>query len=304
MISRYTHKNLTWIDIEAPTKEDVLTVMNEFGVHPLVGDELLSPTLRPKVDVYDDLIYLILHFPTISHRHGEQREQEVDFVIGKNFLITTHYDVVDPLHDFSKVFEVNSILDKSNLAEHGGFLFFYLMREMYKELHGELDQIDNTLDRIESKIFAGEEIKMVAAISKTGRDLLNFKQAVRPHGEVLESFEIAGEKFFGKDFAYYLRDISGEYYKVYNLLEGLRDTLWELRKTNDSLLTTKTNEIMKTLTIMAFVTFPPALFAAVFGMNTIYTPIVGTPNDFWIIAGIMFTGMLLMFAFFKHKRWF
>jgi len=303
MISEYKHKKLTWVDVESPTKDDVRILMEKYDIHPLVAEELLSPTLRPKVDVYNNLVYLILHFPTVTHKHGGQVEQEIDFIIGKNFLITTHYNLVDPLHEFSKVFEVNSILDKSNISEHGGFLFFYLMREMYKYLNGELDYIYETLEKIETEIFHGKEVKMVEAISRTSRDLLNFKQAIRSHKEVLESFEIAGEKFFGKDFVYYLRNISGEYYKIFNQLEGHRETLLELRETNDSLLTTKTNEIMKFLTIMAFVTFPLALIASIFGMNTENIPIVGTPNDFWIIIGIMVASMFFMFIFFKYKKW-
>ena len=303
MISKYTYKDMTWIDIESPTKDDVRGIMEEYNIHPIVADELLSPTLRPKVDLYDNLIYLILHFPTISHKHCAQTEQEVDFIIGKNFLITTHYDVIDPLHEFSKVFEVSSILDKSNIGDHAGFLFFYIMREMYKNSINELDTIQDVLERIETKIFDGEEVKMVEVISNTSRDLLNFKQAVRPHKEVLESFEMAGEKFFGKEFLYYIRGISGEYYKIYNILEGHRETLSELRETNDSLLTTKTNETIKILTVMASLALPAAIVASLFGMNAQAMPFVGNPNDFWILVFIILIITFLTLLFFKYKKW-
>ena len=303
MISRYTHKKITWVDIESPDKEEVRTVMDEFRIHPIIADELLTPTLRPKVDVYENCIYLIFHFPTIIHQHNGHTEQEVDFVVGKNFIITTHYDLVDPLHDFSKVFEVNSILDKSNISEHAGFLFYYLMRELYKNLMEELDTVTEILENIEKEIFNGNEAKMVKVISDTARDLLNFKQAIRHHKEVLESFELAGEKFFGSDFLYYLRAITGEYYRINSLLDGNKETLDELRNTNDSLLTTKTNEIMKNLTILAFITFPLSLIAAIFGMNTIYMPIVGEPFDFLIIVGIMVAATVGMFIWFKNKKW-
>jgi len=303
MISRHSLKDLVWIDLESPTRDEVRQIMEEFNIHPIVANELLSPTLRPKVDPYENFIYLILHFPTVTHKHGNEPHQEVDFIIGEKFLITTHYELIDPLHEFSKVFEVNSILDKSNIGNHAGFLFFYLIRELYRMLTEELDHINTQLERIEQKIFIGQEVSMVEVISGINRDLLNFKQATRHHKEVLESFEIAGEKTFGADFRYYLRSITGEYFKIANILDGHKETILDLRDTNDSLLTTKTNEIMKVLTIMAFITFPLTLISSLFGMNTQDIPIVGLPNDFWIVIGIMVIGAAVMLLFFKYKKW-
>jgi len=303
MVSRHTYKKLTWIDLESPSKEEVRSIMKEFGIHPIVATELLSPTARPKVDLYDKFIYLILHFPAFAHTHGDSREREVDFIVGKNFLITTHYETIDPLHEFSRIFEVNSLIDKSHIGDHAGFLLYYIAKELYRSLGEELRLAGESLERVEESIFEGREREMVEEISLLNRRLLNFKQAIRLHGDILSSLEVAGESFFGHRFAYYLRALSGEYQKVANELEGDRETLLELRETNDSLLTTKQNEIMKVLTIMAFVTFPLSLIAGIFGMNTTYLPIIGAPGDFWIVMGIMLGSVVAMFAYFKKKQW-
>ena len=303
MISRYTHKKLTWIDVQSPTQEEVRALAEEFDIHPLAAQELLVPTLRPKVDLYENFIYLILHFPTISHKHDGGHDHEVDFIVGKNFLITTHFGLVDPLHEFSKVFEVNSILDRSNMGDHAGFLLFYILKDFYKMLDRELDHINSDFKDIQSKIFAGKERSMVTAISRLNRDLLNFKQSIRPHKEVLESFELAGTKFFGQDFSYYLRTIAGEYFKVSSMLDGHRETLLELRDTNDSLLTTKTNDIMKTLTATTFLMLPATLIVGIFGMNTTHTPFVHNPNGFWIILGGIVFVVAFLYSFFKGKKW-
>src|SRR3989339_1685102 len=287
MISRYTYKDLVWIDVQSPTQDEVRGLMEEFNIHPLAADELLTPTLRPKVDLFPDFIYLILHFPIISHKHEGGKEQEIDFIVGKKFLITTHYDLIDPLHEFSKVFEVNSILERSNVGDHAGFILFYIMKELYRMLDRELDHINRDFGDIEAKIFGGKERDMVNAISHLNRDLLNFKQTLRPHKEVLESFEIAGTKFFGQDFSHYLRTIVGEYYKVSAILDGHRETLLELRDTNDSLLTTKTNDIMKTLTITTFIMLPLTLMASLFGMNAVNIPLVTRPEGFWLVVTLM-----------------
>lgn len=303
MISRYTYKDLVWVDLESPTQEEARAIMEEFDIHPLTANELLVPTLRPKVDLYPNFIYLILHFPTISHKHNGKDEQEIDFVVGKKFLITTHYDLVDSLHEFSKVFEVHSILERSNIGDHAGYILFYIIKELYKMLNDELSYIQRDIAEIEPNIFGGKERKMVTSISRLNRDLLNFRQTILPHKEVLESFELACVKFFGQDFLYYLRNVIGEYFKVSSALEGQRETLLELRNTNDSLLTTKTNDIMKTIAIISFVTFPLSLIATIFGMNTHTLPIVGSQGDFWIIIGIMATITFMIFAYFRTKKW-
>ena len=303
MISRYIYKDLVWVDVQSPTQEEVRALMEEFSIHPLAADELLTPTLRSKVDFYPNFIYLILHFPTISHKHDGGHDQEIDFIVGKNFLITTHYDLIDPLHEFSKVFEVNSILEKSNIGNHAGFILFYIMRELYKMLDQELDHINHDFGDIEAKIFSGKERDMVNAISHLNRDLLNFKQILRPHKEVLESFEIAGTKFFGEDFSYYLHTIIGEYYKISNILDGHRETLLELRDTNDSLLTTKTNDIMKTLTVTAFIILPLTFIGQVFGMS-VTIPFVDNTNAFWLILATMVVIGVCLFSYFKFfKKW-
>ncbi len=303
MITKYKHKDLVWVDLESPTQEEVRSVMEEFSINPLAADELLLPTLRPKVDVYDNFIYLILHFPASKHSHNAQANQEVDFIIGKRFLITTRYDTIDPIHKFSKVFEVNSILDRSDIGNHAGYLFFYMIKKLYKSIEHELESIEDSLDDIEEKIFNDKEREMVREISNVSRDLLNFRRALMLHKDILLSFEGAGKKFFGEAFGYHLRTIIGEYYKVHGEIRFHVESLKELRQTNDSLLSTKQNETMKIFTIMAFVVFPLTVVTSLFGMNVENMPVVDDENAFLIIIGIMFLTAMLFFLFFKYKKW-
>ena len=303
MINVHKHNGLTWVDLEAPTVAEVRQIMEEYKINSLVADELLSPTLKSKVDLYPDFIYLILHFPALKHTHSGDSNQEIDFIIGRDFIITTRYDTIDPLHKFSKVFEVNSILDRGNLGDHAGFIFFHMVRKLYRALEHELEYIDDSLKAIEEKIFSGKEKEVVYEIALLSRQLLNFHQATSAHREVLESFEEAGRKFFGQEFFYYLRGITGEYFRTDNRIKSIKESLQALKETNDSLLTTRQSEIMKVLTIMAFVTFPLSLIASILSMNTDYLPIVGYPNDFWIVMGIMALATLSFFVFFRYKKW-
>jgi len=302
MRTSYEHNGLVWIDLESPSRNEVQDVMNEFAIAPLIAEELLLPSTKPRVEFYDKYAYLVLHFPALRHSH-KTREQEIDFVVGHNFLITTHYDTIDPLHKFSKVFEVNSLLDKSNLGNHAGYMLFYMLKKLYQAVEHEVEYIRHDLAFVEEHIFSGHEVKMVTALSRSARDLLSLRQRIEPHREVLRDFEAGGAHFFGADFAPYVRALSDEYYRVHNHIMRETESVHELRETNNSLLSTKQNETMRVLTIMALLTFPLALFVAIFDINAKSNPIIGLPYDFWIIVGAVFVIGAIMLWYFRHKKW-
>jgi magnesium transporter len=290
--------------VEAPTQEEVRGLMEEFSLDPLIADELLAPSMRNKVDARDGYFYLVLHFPAFKHTHSTlSTPTELDFVIGKDFIITTRYDSADPLHDFSRLFEVETVLDKSNMGTHAGYVFYYMLVEMYRTLRDEILHTETRLDVAEDRIFKGYEKEMVITLSHIGRDLLNYSQALDSHASILQSIEAPGVALFGYEYARNVRSVIGEYERLASAILSSRASLRELRETNNSLLTTKQNEVMKLFTIMAFVTFPLTLFTSTFGMNTVATPVLGHPNDFWIIIGVMVSVAICFFAYFKYKKW-
>ena len=306
MIIEHKNKNITWVDLENPTQDEARKVAEKYHIDPFVADELLAPTLRPKVDYHDNYIYLILHFPIAQGKDSDEnprnRIQEVDFIIGEKFIITTRYNAVDALLEFSKAFEVQAILNRFKSYDHAGYLFFYMIQHLYRSFMNRLESISDQLTDIEHKIFSGQEKQMVFEISKLNRLLLNYQQATHMHKEILESFQTAGTKLFGKDFGYHLHGILGEYHRVKNEMAGSKDYLDELRNTNDSLLSTKQNEVMKILTVTTFIVLPLSLIAGIFGMNTKSTPIVGHPQDFLIVLGVMLVITGSLFILFRFKK--
>lgn len=303
MQSKFTYKKLTWIDLESPTKDEVRRIMEKYDLHPLVAEELLKESVRPKADYYGNQIYLVLHFPTVSHTHSGRAWQEVDFVIGKNFLLTVHYESVDPLIEFSKMFQVNSVLEKSNMGEHAGFLFFHIIRELHKNLRSELETIRKALSDTEKWVFSGNEKEMVLVISEINRKLINFKQATRFHKEILESFGAAAKAMFGEKFGFYSAVIQGEQLEIESELLGHKETLRDLWATNDSLLSSRTNEIMKTLAVIAAILLPVSLVGQIFGISSDNIPYMDRPDAFYIVIGVMVFTAALMFIVSKWRQW-
>lgn len=303
MISRYTYKDVTWIDIESPTKEELVHVMEEFSVPSLVAEETITSTLHAKVELYDEMIYMILHFPPSRHGAAKDTEQEIDFIISKNFLITVHYESIYSIDQFAKLFESQNAFEQGYKNFNGGFLFIEMMKQFYKHSLHKLDDATKTIKEIEYYIFNGHEDTMVKKISSTGKKLLDFKQALRFHKDILHSYVNASVKLFGEDYRYYAEVVTSEFNKANSLLESNRDALAELQRTNDSLLSTKTNDTMRTLTIMTFVLTPLTLIAGIFGMNTGDTNFINTKTDFFFVIGSMILVGLVIFLFFKLRKW-
>lgn len=300
MISKYTYKGLTWVDLESPTEEELVHIMEEYSIPVLVGEEMHTKSFQSKIDLYPSFIYLILHFPQISNKTNRNSEKEIDFIVGDKFIITTHYEFIDSLHEFSKTFEVDAILEKKMDVDHAGFLFFHLIKTLYTHSRYQLNDINLLLKDTEKKIFEGAETRMVVTISNINRTLLDFRQALRFHKEVLNSFEMAAKQFFGEKFSYYLSSIISEYNKTQAILDSHKEILDDLRDTNDSLLASKTNETIRILTIVTFLALPMTVITSIFMMNT---DVVLSKQEFYIVLGTVAITSFIIFIYFKLKKW-
>ncbi len=305
MIARYSYSGLTWIDLETPTREEVDHVLEEFSLPATAGQEMLSDTLRSKADIYEKFLYVILHFPIDTAADDTKKdEQEVDFLLGKDFIITVRYNLLDPLHQFATIFEKRSATFGKKHLYHSGYMFAEMMKYFYHHALYDLELIGEKIKRIEQRIFEGKEEQLVREISRMSRKLLDFKQSIRFHGDILTSYEAASTRLFGAEYAYYASLIISDYNKVHTLLESHRDTLSELQRTNDSLLSTRSNEIMRTFTILTFVMMPLTIITGIFGMNTSTNIMfIKDRGDFLFIVGGMIVVALVMFAFFKLRKW-
>lgn len=306
MIKTNIYRNLEWIDVDSPTKDDVSLLIKKYNLHPLVGEELLSPSRKPKVDTFGNHLFLALQIP-IRSKNGNNKyqviEKEIDFIIGNNFIITSKNGIIEPLHNFAKILEANTILDKGMGKEHAGLLFYYMVKKIYDHMRNDLENIKDALGEAENHVFLGHERKMVEVLSELSRELIDFKQTTGLHKETLESFKNIPNDLLGEDFKHFTEDLRAEYTSIHDLVSSNRELLYDLRDTNDSLLSAKQNESMKLFSILAFVTFPLTLFLDLFMLPTTHTPIIGNPYDWEILTGIVVLAALSMFYFFKRKEW-
>ncbi len=302
MITRHERDGLIWVDLESPSREELRSVVEEFGIDAQVEEEIISPTPYPLFVSSAEYAYLILHFPT-AEVSGGARNQEIDIIAGKNFLITARYEVVGSILTLHKAFEAEELL---GIPSDGGgaALVERLLRRLYGAMGEEVERVARTLDRIEADIFAGKERKTVRAISEAGRILLRFDTTLTRHSEPLTAFleELQGG-FYGKKFTKQAHRIEAERAHTASLVASYRAVARELRTTNDSLLSSSQNEVMKIFTTMTVAFLPLTFIAGIFGMHTKHGPILGHPHDFALILLLMVVVELLLILYLRIKKW-
>lgn len=303
MIVRHTRDRVTWIDVESPTKEELREVMKEFSIDERIEDEIVNPTPYPLFIPFPDYVYAVLHFPTADPAGGS-KNQEMDFIVGKEFIITARYEVIDSIHNLHKVFEAEELLGYHRDEVKTPVLLERIFRRLYGALGHEAEQAALRLEKIEKDIFSGRERETVRAISDVGRTLLRFDTTLARHAEPLSAFisELSSPDFFGKKFREHGAHIEAERSHAAGLIASYRAVARELRSTNDSLLSTSQNEVVKTLTVIAFITSPPILIAGIFGMNT-DSPIAEHPDAFWLVLSLMAISSLTVYVSFRIKKW-
>lgn len=304
MMTRHIRGKSVWIDLESPTSEEISAVMHEFDIDERIHEEIASPTPYPLTIPFSGYCYLILHFPIAGSEDGT-RAQEVDFIVGKNFLITARYEAIDSLHNLHKILEAEELLDLPARSMKTPEMLERVIGRLYAAISSDIEQAGRRLERIERDIFSGKEQRVVRTISETARVLLRFETAIDRHKEPLADFlaVLSSPGFFGTAFEEHAAHIEGRRAHTADLVSSFRAVAHELRITNDSLLTASQNQVTKTLTVMAFTALPLTLIASIFGMNTEEMPFVNSPYGFWIILGLMVLAGTALFVYFRFKKW-
>ncbi len=304
MITRHVRGKSVWIDLESPTADEICDVVSEFGIDDRITDEILSPTPYPLAIPFNGYVYLVLHFPVADTIDGT-RAQEVDFIVGKNFLITARYEVIDPIYNLHKVLEAEDLLDIDTKSGRTDEMLARVMSRLYLAISEEVEHVGKKLERIERDIFSGKEQTTVRTISEAGRILLRFETTLARHKEPLTDFlsMLSVPAFFGTKFDEHAAHIEANRLHAAALVSSNRAVAQELRVTNDSLLSASQNQVTKTLTVLAFTGVPLTLIASVFGMNVQEMPIVHEPHGFFVIVGLMLMVGLVLFLFFRVKKW-
>ncbi|MBU6500851.1 MAG: magnesium transporter CorA family protein [Patescibacteria group bacterium] len=282
----------TWTDIFRPTKTDLNWLKKNFRIHPVILEELKGPSARARVEDYGHYLYLIYYFPIYDKEEQTSHRTEIDFIITKNAIITVHYEKLEALSDLKTKSEANSYK-----------LIYKIISALMDFEERQLRHVGEKVEIVSKELFKDKEKEVLKMVSRLKRDISEYRIIVRHQGSLLRSFAQRGKYFWGADSEVYLNDLVGDHLKIIGHTDDYRETISDFEDTNNQLMDLKINAVMQTFTTLSFLTFPFMLIAAIFSMNTKDTPLINTPNAFWIVFGFMAAAMISLVIYFKKRGW-
>ena len=300
------HPAMTWIHVHGHAAPDLLrNIGNAFGLHSLALEDVLNSGQRPKVESYDDQLFVVMSLP-VRHADGITTEQ-VSMFVGKDFIVSFHDGLTDPFELVRKRLRNHNGHIRSGGPDH---LLYALLDVIIDEGFPVLEDLGEEIEDIEEVLLASPDKTTLNSIHHIKRELLLLRRMLWPHREVLNSLLRGDHALIRDDTKTYLRDCYDHTIQIMDLLEAYRDIMTSMLDIYLSSVSMRLNDVMRVLTVITTLFIPPTFVVGVYGMNfdpaasPWSMPELGWKYGYvfvWLIIIAMMCGMLI---YFKRKKWF
>lgn len=290
-----------WVNIEAPHPSHRAWLEERFAFHQLAYEDVFSRNQRPKIDEYDDYLFIVLYFPRFDKQVGRLNAAELDLFVGPDFIVTLPNQPLQPVEWLFERCRTNDELRESWFSRGTGYLLYKIVDACVDASFPMLAKMGNKLERIEDEIFAGKSAEVVRDISNVKQEIINFRKIVRPQRAVFGDLERTKQRHLA-DLDVYFDDINDASERVWQMLETYKETVEALEATNESVISHQLNDVLRFLTALSVVFLPLTMIASIFGMN-VEVPGEGRIVPFWVIIAAMVAITVGMVMFFRRRRW-
>jgi len=293
-------QGLLWIDFSGPTPEETNLLADGFGFHPVAVDACREVNSQPLVHSYDSYLFMVIHAVNLQARGMIVDTLEVDIFWGRNFVLTYHTVPVKTIDDM----QTACSRDCTTLMSRGAdFLMHAIVDRIIDNFSPTLDRIEYLLEELEIQIFQRPTDALL-------HRLLDLKQTVSHLSRIANTQrDVVGRLLRGEfsaitkqAMAYWL-DVYDHLVRMAQVTEVHRDLINTARDTYMSVVSSRTNAIMKLLTFITTVFMPLTFLAGVYGMNYAYMPPKDEPWGFYACLGAMVLAAGSMVWFFKRRKW-
>jgi magnesium transporter len=295
---------LRWVNIERTGALERVWLEENFDFHALDLEDVLSRNQRPKIDVYDDYLFIVLHFPVFDPAAGRLGTGELDLFVGPGYVVTIPNTPLQPVEYLFERCRAKEELREQLFSRGSGYLLYRLVDDSFDYCFPMLRKIGNKLDALEDDIFEGRSDEVVRDISNVKQEIINFRKVIRPQRPVLHDLEKVKQRYLASDMdlEIYFDDVVDAHERIWDMLENYKEVIVGLEETNEAVISHSLNDILRVLTSISVVILPLTLIASVMGMNS-WVPFEHNEAGFFTVLAVMAVILIGMVAFFRSRRW-
>jgi magnesium transporter len=302
MIETIKFGTLRWSHIVKPTEEELQVLGEHYHFHPLDLEDCRSEVnLRPKIDIYDDYHFVILHFPAFSVTQQFIEIREIKFFWGKDFLISigrSHWMIKEIFNREKAKTQGNGRMEVGS----SDALLYQILDQVMKETQKVVERVDKDVDEGGKALFRQKAEPAIEKISITRKNVILLNTMFKPQMVLFNKLQSGAITGFAENMEDYWGNIMDYFQKIWDIVEDDGELIKGYSMTFDSLQVNRTNEVMKILTLVSSILLPLTFIASLYGMN-IKLPIQDHPFSFIIVAGVMMMIAGGMFIYFKMRKW-
>ncbi|MDQ3116387.1 MAG: magnesium/cobalt transporter CorA [Verrucomicrobiota bacterium] len=292
---------VTWINIDGLGDLNVLRILGEhFNLHPLALEDVVDINQRPKVEQYDDYLFIVSKMIYL----GQDKEiggEQVSMFLGKHFLITLQEE---PERDVFEPVRARIRSGKGRIRKAGpDYLAYALLDSIIDHYFPVLESIGNEIDIIEDELVDNPLVRPVGSLHEHKRTLTQIRRMVWPLRDVTNLLLHEDPGLIRPETKVYLRDCYDHSVQLMDVVESYRDVLSGLTEIHISSIGMRTNEIMRTLTVISAIFIPLTFIAGVYGMNFERMPELKKPYGYFVCLGLMILIAIGQLIYFKKRRW-
>ncbi len=301
-VFRYKSTNsITWINFNGLNRtEEIEKIGKHYNLHPLILEDIVNISQRPKIDEYEDYIFVVLKMLYYDDKHQVIAEQ-VSFILGENYVLTfqeAEGDVFDNVRNRIR-------FSKGRIRGLGAdYLLYALIDSVTDHYYTIIETMGNKIEDIEDNLFTGlSQNEISQQIQSLKREVLKVRRAIYPLREIINRIEKTENKLILDKTLHYYRDVYDHIIQISENIDIYREMIWGLMDMYMTTISNKMNEVMKVLTIIATIFIPLTFIAGIYGMNFEYIPELKYKYSYFILWFIMIVLFLGMLWYFKKKKW-
>ncbi|MFW6066410.1 MAG: magnesium/cobalt transporter CorA, partial [Planctomycetota bacterium] len=276
---------VSWVNIDGLHDTAVLERLGEdFGIHPLVLEDIANTDQRPKVEVHDDYLFLVVKMISYDEEAEEVGIEQVSLILGENFLLSFQEapgDVFDAVRDRIRT-------GRGRVRQMGAdYLAYCLLDAVVDHYYLVLEKVGEKVEALQDGIVSDPSPETLTTLHHMRRGVIFLRKAIWPLREVLATLQRRDSELITEGAEIYIRDVYDHVIQTMDSVETVREMLSAMVEMYMSSVSNRMNEVMKVLTIIATIFIPLTFVAGVYGMNFEHMPELGWKPAYFVVLGVM-----------------